>query len=238
MILGGLTFHLVPCAAVSRTSESGDSKHKYHRVPRNDHSEDQCVPQTLAESETENKHWCKEILAAFDFAILTNLKFIFLTLAGSTLDFCFVGWAVYVVPHGLQQGLSPVQSSILPTSFGVGNIVGKVALSLLLPRKVVDDGWIVILGSLLASALFVLDPFVNSFAGLLLVTGGLGLGNALCSVPVTVMYRNEIPDDRLLSAYSWHSFFVGAVMVLAGFASGKSPVDIVLEGVVFYLLGL
>ena len=139
--------------------------------------------------------------------------------------------------HGLQGRLSPVQSSILPTSFGVGNIIGKVVLSLLLPRKVVGDRWIVILGALLASGLFVLDPFVNSFAGLLLVTGGLGLGNALCSVTVTVMYRNEIPDDRLLSAYSWHSFFVGAVMVLAGFASGKSPVDIVLEGVVFCLLG-
>ena len=39
------------------------------------------------------------------------------------VGFCFVGWAVFVVPHGLHQGLSQTQSSFLPTAFGLGNVM-------------------------------------------------------------------------------------------------------------------
>ena len=221
MILGGMTFHLVPCAVVSQTADERNGTDSYHRIPADDGARSRDTFQTQNESGTDRKIY-KKILAAFDFAILTDVRFILQTLSVALLEFCFVGWAVYVVPHGLKQGLSPMQSSFLPTLYGIGNILGKGITPLLLKTKVLNDWWIMNLGLLLSGVFFVVDPFVRSFGALLIVTCVLGLGSAVCNVARVLICRSTTSDDRFLGFYSWQSFFVGIIEILSGFISGRN----------------
>ena len=218
MILGSLTLHLVPCAAVAQTSEDRNKTRSYRGLPVEDCAEHTHASET---SRPSDRNPCKEILATFDFAVLADVHFIFLTLAACTVAFCFVGWAVYVVPHAIVQGLTSIQASFLPTAYGLGNILGKMITPSLLQKKAFGDRMIMVSGGLLCCIFFLLDPFVTSFACLMLVTGALGLGNAVFTIAKIVVYRSMTTDDHLLGVYSWQGFFLGAVQLLSGFASGR-----------------
>ncbi|XP_038075878.1 monocarboxylate transporter 13-like [Patiria miniata] len=216
MIICGLTFHLVPCAAVAKASRVKDDRNDYRRIACKDNETDV----TSDNSQVESTHCCKAILAAFDFAILTDVHFILITLASCVTGFCFIGWEVYVVPHGIDHDLNPTQSSFLPTFYGIGNFVGKVVAAVVLQTYVINARWFMCIGALCASCSFFADPFLTSFASLAVVACTVGSGIAITNTVKFILYRELASDDQLLSMYSWQGLFVGLSDVMSGFASG------------------
>ncbi|XP_038060023.1 monocarboxylate transporter 11-like [Patiria miniata] len=220
MIIAGLTFHLVPVAAVAKTSNVDRDQQSYHRIPQTVERSPSNTSPRLQKS-AEDEHCCSKMLATFDFGVLTDVRFLLVSLACCVVAFCFVGWAVYVVPHGIDQGLSPMQASFLPTSFAVGNIIGKLVATLFVQIELVQARWAMCIGALLASIFFFVDPFMASYAGLLIVTMVIGTGNAICNTVKLLLFRNMTSDDRLLGMLMWQGLFLGFSDVLSGFASGK-----------------
>ncbi len=156
-----------------------------------------------------------------DFKILSNKRFIFLTASMSCVDFCFSGWVVYMVSHGVFQGLSSYQASLLPTSYGIGYILGK-SLPPLLDRtqfKLATCSW-VYLGYVLMIASFLTEAFVILFPVQITVTGFIGMGQGIVTQSNDVLVRFLTSVDRIVAVVSWQALIGGISGTGSGLLTG------------------
>ncbi|XP_038057072.1 monocarboxylate transporter 2-like [Patiria miniata] len=243
LLLGAISFHLVACSMLVQRDLSASSANndQYQEVSVRDEDEDEETQVDESEScavdatntaeqgshsnpdlrKSKARICYESIMAAMDFAVLKDVRFILLVSGRCTAAFAFSGFVVFMVSHGQLQGLSKIQASILPTSFGVGNVIGKTLAPLLQQVGVKPSmtAW-ACFGTVLVSASFAAEAFVRPFAGQMIFSGLMGLGFALEYQAVDVMVRFLVNDDRLVSVLGWQGVFSGAAGTIGGLMPG------------------
>ncbi|XP_022088673.1 monocarboxylate transporter 13-like isoform X2 [Acanthaster planci] len=236
LIWGGISFHAVPCSVLVRRDPSSIAADtdRYQEVSvgdeeRNNQEEGEahvsdtsdCARGFPGHCEMAPSKCCLDFIAAFDFKLLADVRFVLLVIGHCTAAFSYSAWVVYMVSHGQFQGLNEVQASLLPTAFGVGNVIGKSVAPLLqqMGLKLSLIG-LACVGSTIVSTSFVAGAFIRHFIGQLAITGLVGVGYAMLYQAVDVMIRFLSTDDRLLNILAWQGIFTGVAGALGGLLSG------------------
>ncbi|XP_038053365.1 monocarboxylate transporter 5-like [Patiria miniata] len=241
LLLGGVSFHLVPCAMLARRDPSFSSpdSQQYQEVSVSDEEdadamEEQTVcsdgkPTTPKGRSRSNldlrksrlRECCQRITDALDLALLKDRRFVLLVFARLTGALAYSPLVVYVVTHGQFQGLTLIQASFLPTAFGFGNVIGKLVAPILQQVGVKPSMtfW-ACFGASVVCASFLLDAFIRPFIGQLTLAGLIGVGYATMFQANDVMLRFLSTDDRLVSMLCWQGFFIGLTAALGGLVAG------------------
>ncbi|XP_071784361.1 monocarboxylate transporter 12-like [Asterias amurensis] len=231
MILGGITSHILVCAALLKAPAvaSPTDTEQYQKVP-DDAAEGDDISTEGDNIPTSKSHQGKcltikgniqRLLTSMDFKLLANKRFIYLTAAMSCVHFCFSGWVVYMVSHGVFQGLSSHQASLLPTSFGIGYFLGKF-LSPLFDRtrfKLPTISW-VCFGCFLMFASFLTEAFMTLFPVQMIITGLIGVGQGIVTQSNDVLVRFLTSVDRLVALVCWQASIGGISAMGSGLLSG------------------
>ncbi|XP_038057772.1 monocarboxylate transporter 11-like [Patiria miniata] len=221
LLLGGISFHLVACAVLMRRNppSSAPDTEKYQEVAVSDEEEKKDNSSNYREHRA--RQCCQNILKAIDLVLLTDVRLVLLICAGCTASLTYRAWLVYMVPHGQFQGLSDFEASFLPTSYGVGNAMGKLIMPFLQQVGIKPSMalW-ACFGASVVCVSFLLHAFVRPFIGQLVITGLVGVGYALTYQANDVMIRFLHADDRFVSVLGWQGVFVGVAGILGGLISG------------------
>ncbi|XP_071810343.1 monocarboxylate transporter 12-like [Asterias amurensis] len=232
LILGGISSHIIVCGellkapAVASPTDTGE---QYQQVP-DDAAGGSDISKEGYDIPSSKSHQGKcltingniqRFLTSMDFKILANKRFIFLSAAMSCVNFCFSGWVVYMVSHGVFQGLSPYQASLLPTSFGIGYILGKF-MEPLLDRtrlKLSTCTWMY-LGCVIMFASYLTEAFMIFFPVQMLVTWFIGTGLGIVTQSRDVLVRFLTSVDRIVAVLSWQSLLGGLCAMGSGLLTG------------------
>ncbi|XP_022090173.1 monocarboxylate transporter 3-like [Acanthaster planci] len=199
LLLGGVSFHLLAGSLLVRRDLSSLSTKtdRYQAVSVNEERENDQqegegsgpsneMPTVDGASRSDDYlHQGKAMMlyascmTAMDFAVLADARFVLLVAGRCTAAFAFSGFVVFLVSHGQLQGLSETEASFLPTSFGIGNVIGKAVAPFLqqLDVKPSMTFW-ECLGASLVGASFLIDAFIRPFVGQLAVCAVIGLSFA------------------------------------------------------------
>ncbi|XP_033643458.1 monocarboxylate transporter 12-like [Asterias rubens] len=230
LIMGGITSNLVVCGALLKTPAvaSPTDTEQYQQVPNDAANGDistegddiPCAKSHHGKCLTIKEN-IQRVFISMDFKLLANTRFIFLTAAMSGYDFCFAGWIVYMVSHGIFQGLSSYQASLLPTSFGIGYFIGKFAAPLLdrTRFKLHTCTW-VYLGCVLMCASYLTEAFIVPFHVQMIVTGFIGIGQGITSQSHDVLVRFLTSVDRLVAVLCWQALIGGFCGIGGGLLTG------------------
>ena len=239
LLLGGFNFHLVLCGALMRNKPSSSVESPYEEVSlseedrgglRSEGSEEESHTE-YADSEsnqescegTSKSLCCQRLIAAMDFAVLTNLRFVLLTLGKSASLFSYGGWLVYMVAHGQFQGLTEVEASYLPTANGAGSILGMVLPPLLkqIFSKIPMSVW-ACLASAIVGASFLAYAFIKPFGGqmVMMCLNGVGFGALFTTVDAMIRFISTT-DDRFVNILAWYSVFNSTSGLVGGIFTGS-----------------
>ena len=210
LIMDGITSNILVCGelllapAVSSPTDKG----QYQKVP-DDAADGDDISKEGDDIPSFKSHQGKistikgniqRFFTSMDFKILANKRFIFLSAAMSCVNFCFSGWVVNMVSHGVFQGLSSNQASLLPTAFGIGYFLGKF-MEPLLDRtrlKLSTCTW-VYLGCVIMFASYLIEAFMILFPVQMLVTWFIGTGLGIVTQSRDVLVRFLTSDDRIVA---------------------------------------
>ncbi|XP_071810084.1 monocarboxylate transporter 12-like [Asterias amurensis] len=231
LIMGGITYHILVCGEllIAPAVASPTDKDQYQKVPDDAAEGDDISTEgdNIPSSKTHKgkcltiKGNIQSFFTSMDFNILANKRFIFLTASMIGVDFCFNGWVVYMVSHGIFQGLSSYQASLLPTTFGIGYILGKF-MAPLTDRtrcKLPTISW-VYLGCILMSASYLTEAFMTLFPVQMIVTCFIGMGHGIVSQSRDVIVRFLTSVDRLVAVMCWQSLLGGLCTMGSGLLTG------------------
>ncbi|XP_071810434.1 monocarboxylate transporter 12-like [Asterias amurensis] len=231
LIMGGITSNLVVCGALLKAPAvaSPTDTEQYQKVTDDAAEGDDISTEgdDIPSSKSHHGKWLtikgniQRLFISMDFKLLANTRFIFLTAAMSCYDVCFSGWIVYMVSHGIFQGLSSNQASLLPTSFGIGYFIGKFAapLSDRTRFKLHTCTW-VYLGCVLMTASYLTEAFTVPFHVQMIVTGFIGLGQGITSQSHDVLVRFLTSVDRLVAVVCWQALIGGFCGMGGGLLTG------------------
>ncbi|XP_071810489.1 monocarboxylate transporter 12-like [Asterias amurensis] len=231
LIMGGITSNLVVCGALLKTPAvaSQTCTEQYQKVPDDAaDGEDISTEGENIPSSKSHKGKCvtlkeniQRFLTSMDFEIMTNKRFLFMTASMSCVDFCFNGWIVYMVSHGIFQGLSSNQASLLPTSFGIGYILGKFMEPLFdhTRFKLSTCTW-VYLGCVIMFASYLTEAFMTMFHVQMIVTCFIGMGHGIVSQSNDVIVRFLTSGDRIVAVVCWQALIGGVCGMGSGLLTG------------------
>ncbi|XP_022088657.1 monocarboxylate transporter 13-like [Acanthaster planci] len=115
LILGGISFHAVACGVLVRRDPSSIAADtdRYQEVSigdeeRNNQEEGEahvsdtsdCARGFPGHCEMAPSKCCLDFIAAFDFKLLADVKFVLLIIGRCTATFAYNAWLVYMVSHG------------------------------------------------------------------------------------------------------------------------------------------
>ncbi|XP_071804019.1 monocarboxylate transporter 12-like [Asterias amurensis] len=231
LIMGGITSHILVCGEllIAPAVASPTDKEQYQKVPDDAADGDDISTEGDNSNSAEShrgtsltiKRNIQRFFTSMDFEILADKRFIFLTASMICVDFCFNGWVVYMVSHGIFQGLSSNQASLLPTTFGIGYILGKF-MAPLTDRtrcKLPTISW-VYLGCVLMFASYLTEAFMTLFPVQMIVTCFIGMGHGVVSQSRDVIVRFLTSVDRLVAVLCWQSLIGGLCAMGSGLLTG------------------
>ena len=129
------------------------------------------------------------------------------------------GWIIYLIPHAEEKGITPYQSSGLAIAGGVGFFIG-----LMIPALIVDTGYVTdyqarTASFVLSGAAFLVDPWINSFTGQIILS-------TICTAAIGICYTTSMAIAMKISVVNIaqvvsFSLFVSAVgKYLGGMLTG------------------
>ena len=130
-------------------------------------------------------------------------------------------WAVYFVAFALAKGRSLDQAVSLTVAAGLGNVVMKVAVCVLVDRGRLSLRPCQALTTGLGALAFLLSPWLDGFwplmAGTLVSSVCMGLAFSL----LDLFIREVLGVELLVGAYSWLELVTGLAIFALGFYPGE-----------------
>ncbi|XP_071809724.1 monocarboxylate transporter 12-like [Asterias amurensis] len=218
LILAGLSFNLTVCGLlICRSSSSRFKRAPSVALRMSDY-------QDLDRLDEENRrlyYCCSQLISTMGLAVFKDVRFILITMIKLFSGFGYAGIVIYMVPNALSLGLDAHQSSFDTTAWGIGNLLGLSFATLVMHTKVLSECSVMGIGTSLAVVGYVLDPFIASFVGQMIVTAIIGAGTEslfLVSIILTRYLTNT--DNRVVFLYTWQNFITGLSYPVSGFVSG------------------
>ena len=214
-IVGAVNANLVVCGMLMRPKRTSPVYHKMHSSDIQVESEQTNENRTSLISELAHSF-------AEPFKVLVNTP-VFTAIMAARLftSIAYSGWAIFLVPHAIEKGLSPSRAAFLSSIGGIATICGR-----LIPGPIVDSGFLsatqfAVFTLLANTAAYVLDYWSYSFWSLSLAAliNGFNFGSDVVLIfPLCVEVLDE---DEALDGYGL-CFIPGSVGgVVGGFFIGK-----------------
>ena len=135
VIHSALMAHGLPAALMLRTPEQCNARAKSITIAENIQML-KTVTATATEpvKKGEKTNICKSIANMFDFSLLKNVHFTLFLLVTFTFEIGLNVPAVFQIPRAVSFGTSKQVASLLASSFGIGNAVGRIPIGMLSDR--------------------------------------------------------------------------------------------------------
>ncbi|XP_071784886.1 monocarboxylate transporter 13-like [Asterias amurensis] len=206
LMWGGISLHMSVCGALLRPVATVDS------------ADGDIVVSPVTDGSCKAR-W-KQFVRASHMYLLKDFSFFTILCILCCERLCFMAWMIYLVPHAIQEGLTPYQAASLPLGAGFANFFGKVIQGLFVDSKLVTSNSLLCATAFVAGLCLMLDPLAGTFAGrfVLGVVYGLAVGT-LFPLGVTVL-KDLVGESRFILALGWCTFIMGMLRMPMGFIPG------------------
>ena len=225
LILGAVSSHIMLCGSLMRKNRQKESvesnKHsKCHNTSGN-------IGMTVDEKSTllQIKPRAETSLAEMDtfgLVLFTNPRFIVLLIAIFTDLYQWTGWVIYLVPRAQAYGILEYKATSLATAGGVGNLVGKISVPILIDQKLAQSKTVLFIGLVLSGISLVVDSFLTNYYIFLVANAVLfGATTGASILCIFVLVKEVVGPGKLHKAMPWVFVVSGTGRLLAGFLVGK-----------------
>ncbi|XP_038074047.1 monocarboxylate transporter 12-like [Patiria miniata] len=228
LILGGLTTHLGVCGALLRSASTDETNDSYQPVSTGANEEPQ-VGSSSAEKTGKLKQSSR--LGAFKDALGAQIqhfgfsvcfKYSFWITAVPFICSRFVGdqWMIYYVSQAEAKGFSPHDAVTFTTAGGVGNVVSKILLGVIVDKSLLKLRPVIALMITLISSVFLITPWINSY-WLMMVTAVIYCSGHGAIASLNDLYTRELlGTDLLACAFAWMELVTAIFSFSLGFFPG------------------
>ncbi|XP_072044768.1 monocarboxylate transporter 13-like [Amphiura filiformis] len=210
LLLAGLNLHLIVCGALLKPFQTDSLEF-----------EDNEPFQTSSKNLTPKKSAVTNLVHYLDLTLFANADFVSMLVYNLGSGYCFTGWLIYLVPHAMELGFQPYESSFLATIGGIGNLLASILYPIL--KMCTPDKASLYLTTLMSTFALGLDPLVSSYhsyVGLAFLSGMFVLARAMAILSVYKMVKNVVEDDKLTNAMLWINVTYSIGAICSGFFSG------------------
>ncbi|XP_072048858.1 monocarboxylate transporter 12-like [Amphiura filiformis] len=223
-LLGAISFNLVPCGVLL--------KHD-HQDQKSYEPLENCGNEAIKQSEdtTTTKWTCslccelfsnklRKYLENCELSLFKDSLFLVWLSTNCLLEYTWVGWLIYLVPHAEDKGLSPYQATSLATSGGIGFLFGLFPTGYIVDKNIPHFGSneIRALTLLLGGIALLIDPLFDSMV--ILTPLSILFGAAIGSLKVSSYSTAKDIDGDLTQVLSWLFTFIALAKVASGFLTG------------------
>ncbi|XP_038071621.1 monocarboxylate transporter 12-like [Patiria miniata] len=228
LILGGLAVHLEVCGALLRSLSTDKTNDSYQPVSTGDNEEPQ-VGSSSAE-ETGNLKQSSRISAFKNalgaqmkhFGLSVCFKFSFWITAVIFICRRFVvdQWMIYYISQAEAKGFSLYDAVTFTTAGGVGNVVFKILLGVIVDKGLLKLRPAIALMITLSSSTLLITPWVNSY-WLMMVNTVIYVSSHGALVSLNDLYTRELlGTDLLACAFAWMELATAIITFSLGFFPG------------------
>ncbi|XP_038065920.1 monocarboxylate transporter 13-like [Patiria miniata] len=153
-------------------------------------------------------------------SLFTEPPFVLLMIVQFCGRFTYMGWLIYLIPHAIEKGISPIDATFLASVAGVTNIIARASHGVLVDRKCLTATQLLAMAAILASVSLLLDPVLNSFETLTAASLAYGLASGIYFPISVVVVKDAVHPSKFANALGWSYGFAGVGRMLAGFLTG------------------
>ncbi|XP_022098550.1 monocarboxylate transporter 13-like isoform X2 [Acanthaster planci] len=214
---------------------------RYQRIPSNcdengidscaDTEEDTITPGAMGLSEPEKeckRSCCRSCCSScwessegiLGLSLFTEPPFVLLMVVQFCGRFTYMGWLIYLIPHAIEKGISPIDATFLASVAGVTNIIARASHGVLVDRKCLTATQLLAVAAILAAVSLLLDPVLNTFNTLTAASLAYGLASGIYFPISVVVVKEAVNPAKFANALGWSYGFAGVGRMLAGFVTG------------------
>ncbi|XP_038068490.1 monocarboxylate transporter 13-like [Patiria miniata] len=212
LMWGGACLHMAVCGAVLRPVV-------IRGVERRDTptADEASSPDRNEKTRTRRM---RQFIQSSHLYLLKNFSFVTIVCVLCFERLTFLAWLIYLVPHGLEAGLTPYQAATLPSGTGVANLLGKVVQGVFVDSKLITSTALLYATAVTAGVSLMLDPLAKTFASMFVLGTVYGLAvGTLYPLGMTVL-RDLVGDQRFIVALGWCTVVLGIFRMPMGFFPG------------------
>ncbi|XP_072039378.1 monocarboxylate transporter 13-like [Amphiura filiformis] len=210
LLLAGLNLHLIMCGALLKPFQTDVAE-----------LEDNELFQSSNKKRRHKNSTVSNLVHYLDLSLFTDVDFVSMVVYNAGSAYCFTGWLIYLVPHAMELGFQPYESSFLASIGGIGNLLACILYPIL--KIWVPDKTSLYLTTLMTTFALGLDPLVSSYhsyIGLAFSSGIYVLARGIAILSVYKMVKNVVQDDKLTNAILWNNVATSIGAISSGFFSG------------------
>ncbi|XP_038047845.1 monocarboxylate transporter 12-like [Patiria miniata] len=223
MLLGAMSLHLPACGALLRQRSRDSEKSNQYETLREDDDLDDSSRNNIAKEKSRLRAF-KDALTAqtehLGFSVCLKFSFWIATLLYVCIRFVSDQWLVYFVPQAEAKGFSPQEAVTFVTAAGIGNIVFKLVLGVVVDRGMLKLRPAMAAVIVMSCVSFVIVPWVTSYwmtlTNAVVFYGSCGAISSL----IDIFTRELLGVDLLISAFSWMEVMTALVSLGFGFFPG------------------
>ncbi|KAL4220054.1 hypothetical protein ACF0H5_020465 [Mactra antiquata] len=210
IIVGGINAQLCVISFICKPSSE---ERNIQNAKRIEHLKD------IDTNETLITKWIKKLARKcnqiFNFSLLSNVSFVLLLLSTMSWNFMLSVCLMHLPNFVVTQGLSSSAITIIMTTFGIANTVGRFLAALTYAKNRIDALTIYTASLLIAGLFTVSFPFYSNFKNASFIFAGVvgfftGVPNSL-TTPVSL---SIVGADKISSAHGLENFFCGIGVVV------------------------
>ncbi|KAJ8034788.1 Monocarboxylate transporter 1 [Holothuria leucospilota] len=242
MLLGALCLNVSVCGAMLRPLPKPKKPRdiqQYEPLLRNEEIEDLATELTeeideedVAEEDTNEvekdekikkthkKSALKQITETLALKLFTNPSFVILLVVQFCARFTYMGWLIYLVPHAIQRGVTPMDATLIASAAGISNIFSRAFHGVVIDWKILSALQMLVLSCILASTTLLLDPLMQSYVFLMVGSLLYGLAGGIIFPVCVVRMKQVVGVDKLANALGWSYGFAGMGRMIAAFLTG------------------
>ncbi|XP_038072429.1 monocarboxylate transporter 12-like isoform X2 [Patiria miniata] len=228
LILGGLFMHLGVCGALLRSASSDETNDSYQLVSTDANEEPQVGLSSAEETGNLKKSSrlsaFKDALSAqmkhFGFSVCFKFSFWITAVIFICRRFVVDQWMIYFISQAGVKDFSPYDAVTFTTAGGVGNVVTKILLGVIVDKGLLKLRPVIALMITLSSSAILITPWINSY-WLMMVTTVVYFSSQGTLALLNDLYTRELlGPDLLTCAFAWMDLASAILSFSLGFFPG------------------
>ncbi|XP_072040510.1 monocarboxylate transporter 13-like [Amphiura filiformis] len=210
LLLAGLNLHRLVCGALLQPLQTDPVE-----------LEDKDFFKRSRKRQLQENSVITNLVHYLDLSLFTDAEFISMLVYRLCSGYCFTGWLIYLVPHTMELGFQPYESSFLATIGGFGNLLAAILYPIL--KICTPDKTILYLATFIITFALGLDPLVSSYhsyIGLAFLSCIYVLATGMTWLSVYKIVKHVVEDDKMTNAMLWMNVADSIGGICSGFFSG------------------
>ncbi|XP_072016294.1 monocarboxylate transporter 12-like [Amphiura filiformis] len=230
LLIGAIDAHMVFAASLLKSSKHESTKKGYLRMNDND------------SKDIETRSLKDILLASLDVKLFAlEPLIIFYDIIIFFFIIIYSAWTVFLVPHAIVRGISPINAAYLSTVAGLCNLFGRIAYAPIIDKGIMDSRDMFALLSALNAGLFIFDSYFNTYTLMSFsaaVAGFvIGAGNSVWTM-IIKQFVDECSVGTFIGALGWTHLFSGIGSMISSPLVGLSYDRLQSYDLVFLMMGI